>query len=315
MYIVIAHRNENVENVMERKEKNMDKAIMDSFKKVGLMILLALCLNGVIFLLKGQELGLQFLAGYLIELSLSIDNLFVFIMIFTSFGLTEHAQHRVLGWGIIGAIVLRFLFIFFGIKLVEMFHWLLYIFGAILIWQGIKMYRSKEEDTVDPHDKFVVRLTAKILPMKQEFVGDKFAIRENGKLLFTPLIAVLVLIESSDIIFALDSVPAVFSVSTDLLVVYTSNICAILGLRQLYFVLEHLQERFKYVKYGVATLLCFTGVKMLLGVVGLAISTAISIGIILLVLSGSIIISILLSGKEAKKTEPVQIEGDENGVE
>ncbi len=292
----------------------MNKAILDSFKKVGLMILLALCINGVIFIWRGQELGLQFLAGYLIELSLSIDNLFVFIMIFTSFGLSEHAQHRVLGWGIFGAIVLRFIFIFFGIKLVNMFHWLLYIFGAILIWQGIKMYLSKEEDTVDPHDKFVVRLTAKILPMKQEFVGDKFGIRENGKFFFTPLIAVLVLIETSDIIFALDSVPAVFSVSTDLLVVYTSNICAILGLRQLYFVLEHLQERFKYVKYGVATLLCFTGVKMLLGIAHIEIGTALSIGIILLVLCGSIILSMVVSGKEAKK-EPVQIEGDENGGE
>ncbi len=291
----------------------MDKAIIDSFKKVGIVILLAICVNGIIFALKGQELGLQFLAGYLIELSLSIDNLFVFIMIFTSFGLSEHAQHRVLGWGIIGAIIMRFIFIFFGIKLVEMFHWLLYIFGAILIWQGIKMYRSKEDDVVDPHDRLVVRLTGKILPMKEEFVGDRFAIRENGKFLFTPLIAVVVLIETSDIIFALDSVPAVFSVSTDLLVVYTSNICAILGLRQLYFVLEHLQERFKYVKYGVATLLCFTGVKMLLGIVGIAIGTALSIGIILFVLSGSIIISMVVSGKEAKKQ--LEVQGDENGIE
>lgn len=264
---------------------------------------LALVANGIIWFLMGQEKALQFLAGYLIELSLSIDNLFVFIMIFTSFGLCEHAQHRVLGWGIIGAIILRFIFIFFGIKLVNMFSWLLYIFGAILIIQGIRMYRGGEEEVKDPHEKAVVRLLAKIMPMKQEFVGEKFFVRENGKLWATPLFAVLLIIETSDIIFAIDSVPAVFSVSTDLIVVYTSNIFAIMGLRQLYFVLEHLQERFRYVKYGVATLLTFTGLKMLLGIVDIHISTAVSIGIILCVLIGSIVISMALSGKEAENVE------------
>lgn len=264
---------------------------------------LALAANGIIWFFMGQEKALQFLAGYLIELSLSIDNLFVFIMIFTSFGLCEHAQHRVLGWGIIGAIILRFIFIFFGIKLVNMFSWLLYIFGAILIIQGIRMYRGGEEEVKDPHEKAVVRLLAKIMPMKQEFVGEKFFVRENGKLWATPLFAVLLIIETSDIIFAIDSVPAVFSVSTDLIVVYTSNIFAIMGLRQLYFVLEHLQERFRYVKYGVATLLTFTGLKMLLGIVDIHISTAVSIGIILCVLIGSIVISMALSGKEAENVE------------
>lgn len=264
---------------------------------------LALAANGIIWFLMGQEKALQFLAGYLIELSLSIDNLFVFIMIFTSFGLCEHAQHRVLGWGIIGAIILRFIFIFFGIKLVNMFSWLLYIFGAILIIQGIRMYRGGEEEVKDPHEKAVVRLLAKIMPMKQEFIGEKFFVRENGKLWATPLFAVLLIIETSDIIFAIDSVPAVFSVSTDLIVVYTSNIFAIMGLRQLYFVLEHLQERFRYVKYGVATLLTFTGLKMLLGIVDIHISTAVSIGIILCVLIGSIVISMALSGKEAENVE------------
>lgn len=264
---------------------------------------LALAANGIIWFFMGQEKALQFLAGYLIELSLSIDNLFVFIMIFTSFGLCEHAQHRVLGWGIIGAIILRFIFIFFGIKLVNMFSWLLYIFGAILIIQGIRMYRGGEEEVKDPHEKAVVRLLAKIMPMKQEFIGEKFFVRENGKLWATPLFAVLLIIETSDIIFAIDSVPAVFSVSTDLIVVYTSNIFAIMGLRQLYFVLEHLQERFRYVKYGVATLLTFTGLKMLLGIVDIHISTAVSIGIILCVLIGSIVISMALSGKEAENVE------------
>lgn len=281
------------------------KEIMHSVKWVIVWMGLALICNMVVFYVYGTEKALQFLAGYLIELSLSIDNLFVFITIFMSFGLSEHAQHRVLGWGIIGAVILRFIFIFFGIKLVHSFEWLLYIFGAILIVQGIRMYRHKEEAVVDPHDKFVVRALAKILPMKQEFHGEKFFIKENGRLFATPLFAVLVLIESSDIIFAIDSVPAVFSVSTDLLIVYTSNIFAILGLRQLYFVLEHLQERFRYVKYGVATLLTFTGIKMLMGMLDMHIPIAAAIGIIIAVLSGSIILSMLLSGKEGDKKDAV----------
>lgn len=244
----------------------------------------------------GYQKALEFLGGYLIELSLSVDNLFVFITIFMSYGIREHAQHRVLGYGIAGAIILRFIFIFFGVKIVSLFEWVLYIFGAILIFNGIKMFKKEEEK--DPHDSRIIRLVAKVLPMTKEFRGEKFMVKEGGKRLFTPLFAVLCLIEGSDILFAIDSVPAVFSVSTDLLIVYTSNIFAILGLRQLFFVLEHLHERFQYVKYGVAVILMFTGVKLAGLMFGLHISIPISIGVILTVLVVSIIASAIVSKKK-----------------
>ena len=269
-----------------------------SIKWICFWVGMAAIVNLIILITLGKELALEFTAGYLIELSLSIDNLFVFITIFMGFGIRDKAQHRVLGYGIMGAIILRFIFIFFGLKLVSSFEWLLYIFGVILIFNGIKMMRGKEEET-DPHDSKVIKLVSKILPMTMEFDGDRFMTRkEGGKLLFTPLFAVLCLIECSDIIFAIDSVPAVFSVSQHLIVVYTSNIFAILGLRQLYFVLAHLQERFKYVKYGVSLLLMFTGVKLLGVMFDFHISTAVSIGIIITVVVTSIVISMLLSKEQ-----------------
>lgn len=265
-----------------------------SIKRVVFWVAMAAVCNIIIWATMGKDLALQFTAGYLIELSLSIDNLFVFITIFLGFGIRDKAQHRVLNYGIMGAIVLRFIFIFFGLKLVSSFEWLLYIFGAILIFNGIKMMRGSEEEK-DPKDSKVIKTISKVLPMTLDLEGDRFMVKRDGKMLFTPLFAVVCLIECSDIIFAIDSVPAVFSVSQNLIVVYTSNIFAILGLRQLYFVLAHLQERFKYVKYGVSLLLMFTGFKLLGLMFGLHISTAVSIGIIVTVVAGSILISLLLS--------------------
>lgn len=267
-----------------------------AFKWVAFWVAMAMVCNLIILFTMGKELALEFTAGYLIELSLSIDNLFVFITIFMTYGIKDRAQHRVLGYGIFGAIILRFIFIFFGLKLVTAFEWLLYVFGAILIFNGIKMARSKEDDDdKDPQDSRVIRILSKVLPMTSYFEGDRFMVKRGGKRLFTPLFAVLCLVECSDIIFAIDSVPAVFSVSTNLIVVYTSNIFAILGLRQLYFVLADLQERFQYVKYGVSILLMFTGVKLLGLMFDFHISTVMSIGIIFTVLIGSIVISMLLS--------------------
>ena len=272
------------------------KHVLKSLKWVIFWIVLAMLFCLGIWYFLGYQKALEFLGGYLIELSLSVDNLFVFITIFMSYGIREHAQHRVLGYGIAGAIILRFIFIFFGVKIVSLFEWVLYIFGAILIFNGIKMFKKEEEK--DPHDSRIIRLVAKVLPMTKEFSGEKFMVKEGGKRLFTPLFAVLCLIEGSDILFAIDSVPAVFSVSTDLLIVYTSNIFAILGLRQLYFVLEHLHERFQYVKYGVAVILMFTGVKLAGLMFGLHISIPISIGVILTVLVVSIIASAIVSKKK-----------------
>ena len=269
-----------------------------SLKWVAFWMGMAAICNLIIFFTMGKDLALEFTAGYLIELSLSIDNLFVFITIFMSFGLKDKAQHRVLGYGIIGAVILRFIFIFFGLKLVSSFEWLLYVFGAILIYNGIKMATGKEDEEKDPHKSRLVRILSKILPMTSYFEGDKFMVKRGGRLMFTPLFAVLCLVECSDIIFAIDSVPAVFSVSTNLIVVYTSNIFAILGLRQLYFVLAHLQERFQYVKYGVSLLLMFTGVKLLGLMFDFHISTVVSVGIIITVLVCSIVFSMVLSKKK-----------------
>ena len=217
-------------------------------------------------------------------------------MIFMSFGISEHAQHRVLGWGIISAIVLRFFFIFFGVSIVNKFEWVLYIFGVLLLFSGARMF--KEEEDKDPHDSKVLRAMGKVIPMTTYFVDEKFFTIENGKKMATPLFGVLVLIESSDILFAIDSVPAVLSISRDLFIVYTSNIFAILGLRQLFFVIEHMQERFAYVKYGVACILIFTGLKMISGIIDIHISTVVSIAVIVGILVISIIASLVISKKK-----------------
>lgn len=283
-------------------EKRGVKNLVISLRWVILWMSLALLFNVGVYYFYGAEKGIEFLAAYLIELSLSVDNLFVFITIFMSFGLSEHAQHRVLRWGIIGAVVMRFFFIFFGIKLISSFEWILYIFGAILIVSGVRMYNSREDCAKDPHDKFILKVLKRVMPMTDGFVEEKFFVKRDKVLYATPLFAVLLLIETSDIVFAIDSVPAVFSVSTDLLIVYSSNIFAILGLRQLYFVLLHLHESFQYVKYGVATILIFTGVKMLGTVTGFHIDNLLSIAIIVSVLAFSIALSLIVS-KRSKKSE------------
>ena len=283
-----------IESLELTEKEQYAKDLKHSIKMVLLWVALAACCNVIIWITMGKQLALEFTAGYLIELSLSIDNLFVFMSIFLAFGIRDKAQHRVLGYGIAGAVILRFLFIFFGLKLVTTFEWLLYIFGAILIWNGIKMMKGEEEGK-DHNESRLIRIVSKILPMSKEFDGDRFLTKVDGKRLFTPLFAVLCLIEFSDIIFAIDSVPAVFSVSQNLIVVYASNIFAILGLRQLYFVLAHLQERFQYVKYGVGILLMFTGVKLLGLIFGFHISTVVSIGFIFFVIVTSIVVSMALS--------------------
>lgn len=269
------------------------KEIRHSVKWVCFWVTAAFSCCAVIWSVMGRESGLEFAAGYLIELSLSIDNLFVFMSIFMTFGIKERVQHRVLNWGIIGAVVLRFLFIFFGLKIVDMFGWILYIFGAILIINGIKMILGDEE-VMKPADSGIIKAVSRILPMTEDFSGDRFMVKQEGRYLFTPLFAILCLVECSDIIFAIDSVPAVFSVSTDLLIAYSSNIFAILGLRQMYFVLEHLHERFGYVKYGVGLILIFTGAKLGLMLFDISISTTLSICVIFFVIMWSVILSAVL---------------------
>lgn len=280
------------------KHLNSEKAkhLAKQVKWLVIWIGLAVLFNIGIFLFDGHQQGQDFLAGYLTELSLSIDNVFVFLMIFRSFKLEERAQHRVLAWGILGAIVLRFVFIVFGITLITTFEWMVWVFGAFLVIQGVRMWLPEEEK--DPHDSKIIQFCSKVFPMTDDFRGDRFMVVVNGKRFVTPLLAVCFLIEGSDIIFAVDSVPAVLSISTDLFVVYTSNIFAILCLRQLFFVIEHIEARFAYVKYGVAFILIFTGIKMLASAFGIHISSGLSIGVIGGILAISIIVSALISKRK-----------------
>jgi tellurite resistance protein TerC len=277
----------------------LDKEIKKSIYGVLVWIAAALAFNIGIWYFLGFHKSLEFIGGYLIEWSLSIDNLFVFLTIFMGFGVTKKAQHKALTFGIIGAVILRFLFIFFGLQLVNKFVWLLYVVGVLLIVNGFLMFIKREKD-VDPANMKIMNLLRKFVPMTSVFVDEKLFVKENKKIYATPLFAVIVLIEFSDIAFAMDSIPAVFSISTDLFIVYTSNIFAILGLRQLYFVLESLQERFAFLKYGVAVILIFTGIKIGIGVFDMHIETLVSIGIIFLVIISSIIISLAVSAKDVK---------------
>ena len=265
---------------------------------VGFWIGLALCFNAGIYIFMGKERALEFLGGYVIEQSLSVDNLFLFIMVFSSFGIKAEYQRRVLNYGIAGAVILRLVFIVLGVTVVNMFHWVLYIFGAILIFSGIKMM-VKKEDCENFRESKIIKLLSKIIPVTDTLEGQKFFIRKNKILYATPLFAILMLIEFTDIIFAIDSIPAVFSITTDLFIVYTSNIFAILGLRSMYFVLGKLHERFRYVKYGVALILTFTGVKLLVLVFHIEIPIVLSLAVIFSILAASILVSLILSRKKA----------------
>ena len=271
----------------------MDQVTKTAFKKVAAIVALAMAFCAGIYFVMGQQAAFEFLGAYLIEFSLSIDNLFVFITVFTAFRVPVAYQHRALAWGIWTAVVLRFIFIFLGVSIVEKFEWVLYIFGFILLWSAYKMYKGDEGDEEsDVTDNMGYKILSKFMPITKDFVGNHFVTKLDNKWHATPLLAALMVIEASDIMFAIDSVPAALSVSTNMFLVYTSNILAILGLRQLYFVLEHLQERFAYVRYGVAIILGFTGVKLAILMFHIHIPILASIGFIFAVLVGSIVLSI-----------------------
>ena len=271
----------------------MDQVTKTAFKKVAAIVALAMAFCAGIYFVMGQQAAFEFLGAYLIEFSLSIDNLFVFITVFTAFRVPVAYQHRALAWGIWTAVVLRFIFIFLGVSIVEKFEWVLYIFGFILLWSAYKMYKGDEGDEEsDVTDNMGYKILSKFMPITKDFVGNHFVTKVDNKWHATPLLAALMVIEASDIMFAIDSVPAALSVSTNMFLVYTSNILAILGLRQLYFVLEHLQERFAYVRYGVAVILAFTGVKLAILMFHIHIPILASIGFIFSSLVGSIILSI-----------------------
>jgi tellurite resistance protein TerC len=252
-------------------------------------ISLGLIFNAGIYIWMGPEKGLEFFTGYLIEYSLSVDNIFVFIIILTYFSVAPAHQHRVLFWGILGALIMRGVFIGAGALLLQAFHWVIYIFGAFLVFTGIKMITS-DETSVHPEDNPVIKVLRRIVPISPQFEGQRFFVKRDGKWAATPLFVVLLVIESTDLIFAVDSVPAIFAVSQDPFIVYTSNVFAILGLRSLYFLLAGVMDLFIYLRYGLGVVLSFVGVKMLLADI-----YKIPIGLSLAVVAGVLAISIVAS--------------------
>ena len=256
----------------------------------AIWITLALVFNVGIYYTLGQQKALEFLTGYVVEKSLSIDNLFVFILLFGFFKVESKLQHRVLFWGVLGAIVLRAIFIFAGVALINQFHWIIYIFGAFLVYTGIKMLFENDDNEVHPDRNPVVKWIKRIYPVASNDEKGSFFRRIDKKLHITPLFIVLLLIEVSDLIFAVDSIPAILSISNDTYIVFTSNIFAIMGLRSLYFAVSEVMGLFRYLKYGLAAILAFVGVKMCISSI-----FEIPISLSLLFILGTVTISVLLS--------------------
>lgn len=253
-----------------------------------------------------SNLGLEFLTGYVVEYALSVDNIFVMVLIFSAFNVAPKLYHRVLVWGIIGAITMRFLFIFIGATLIAKFSWILYVFGAFLVYTGVMMFFSKEEDEkIDTENHWVVKFASKYFAIHPRFEGNQFFIRIDGKRMITPLFLVLMIIEFSDLIFAVDSIPAIFSVTKDPYIVFFSNIFAILGLRSMFFLLVNIIHKFHYLKYGLAVLLTFIGVKMLAHhwLVLFGFTTVHSLIIIVSILFISVVASLLFPEKKAALEE------------
>lgn len=250
-----------------------------------------------------SEAALAFFTGYLIEKSLSVDNIFVFVLIFSYFAVPAAYQHRVLFWGIIGALLMRAVLIAIGATLLKEFHWIIYVFGAFLIFTGIKMARHRQEQ-LQPERNPVIRLFRRLMPVTQEYHGEKFFIRRGGTLLATPLFLVLLMVESTDLVFAVDSIPAIFAVTNDPFIVYTSNVFAILGLRSLYFVLAGIMHKFQYLKLGLSVVLTFVGLKMVLTDV-YKIPTGVSLGVIATILTVAIVASLWRARQFSKPPQPL----------
>ena len=270
---------------------------------------LALLFAAGVYWKLGSLIGKQFLAGYIIELSLSVDNLFVFILIFSYFKVPSKYQHRVLFWGVMGALVMRITMIALGAALIERFHWIIYVFGVFLIYTGIKMMRQDETE-VQPEDNPVVRFVTRYIPVTRTYDGEKFFTEVNGRRMGTLMLLVLVTVEVTDLVFAVDSIPAIFGITTNTFIVYTSNVFAILGLRSLYFLLAGIIEKFHYLKIGLSIVLAFVGVKMLTeGLVekylhiGKESIITISLGVVAAVLIGSVVASVIWPKEAATHVE------------
>ncbi|HLE25059.1 MAG TPA: TerC family protein [Thermodesulfobacteriota bacterium] len=275
----------------------------------AIWITLALLFNLGIYFWRGPQTALEFLTGYLIEKSLSVDNIFIFLLIFSYFRVPALYQHKVLFWGILGALVMRAIFIAAGVTLIQKFHWLIYIFGGFLILTGIKMALEKEKK-IHPERNPVLRLFRRFMPITSDYEGDKFLVKHEGRYFATPLFITLLIVETTDVIFAIDSIPAILAITLDPFIVYTSNIFAILGLRSLYFALAGIMQLFHYLHYGLSAILVFVGAKMLLAYI-----YKIPVDIALGVVAGFLLISVIASIIRPREAESILTPADSQGTE
>jgi len=277
-------------DLMVFNRKPHEISIRESLVWTGIWVVLAVVFGiGLYFYMSPQD-SLDYFTGYLIEKSLSVDNIFVFLLIFTYFGVDPKYQHRVLFWGIFGALVFRLIFIFIGVALIEQFHWIIYVFGAFLIFTGIKLGLEKDKE-IRPNRNPVLLLVRRFVPITKHFHGEKFFIKRKGRIIATPMFVVLVVIETTDIVFALDSIPAIMAITRDTFIIYSANAFAILGLRALYFALAGVMRLFHYIHYGLAFILVYIGIKMMLEGI-YQIPTFFTLGVIITTLSLSVIFSI-----------------------
>lgn len=272
--------------------------VKEALTWTAVWITLAMIFNIFVYYYFDKEKALEFFTAYVIEKSLSVDNIFVMIMIFSYFNVPNQYQHKVLFWGILGALVMRVIFIFAGIELIHKFHWLIYIFGGFLVFTGVKMVTSGEAQ-LQPEKNPLVKLARKLFSVTESFEGDKFFVKRAGKTLATPLFIVVILIEGTDLIFAVDSIPAILAISEDPFIVFTSNVFAILGLRSLYFALSGIEKYFQYLKYGLATILVFVGAKMCLADL-VKIPVEISLIVIVFILTISMLASVIFKRPESQ---------------
>jgi tellurite resistance protein TerC len=280
--------------VFHRKSEEIK--VKDALIWTGVWVCLALLFNVFVYYQFGDEKALEFLSGYLIEKSLSVDNIFVIILIFSYFNVPSAYQHKVLFWGILGALVMRVCFILAGIELIHKFHWLIYIFGGFLIYTGIRIV-TQGDLKVDPDKNPIVKFIRRVFRVTPGFEGDNFFIRKDNLLWVTPLFIVVVMIEATDLIFAVDSIPAILAISEDSFIVYTSNVFAILGLRSLYFALAGIEKYFVYLKYGLSAILIFVGVKMCIADL-YKIPIQFSLGFIVVTLAVTMVTSVMTKKKE-----------------
>lgn len=276
-------------------KKSKEISIKEALTWTCVWVFMAFVFNVFVYYQLGQEKAFEFFTGYLIEKSLSVDNIFVIILIFGYFNVPSAYQHKVLFWGILGALVMRVAFIFAGVELIHKFHWIIYVFGAFLVYTGIKI-STQGDVKLDPEKNPVVKLVRRLFRVTPTFEGDKFFTRKNALLYATPLFVVVVMIEFTDLVFAVDSIPAILSISDDPFIVYTSNVFAILGLRSLYFALAGIDKYFIYLKYGLSAILVFVGLKMCLVDV-VKIPVEISLAFIILTLSMAVLASMTLQKK------------------